>query len=527
VNRLHTHQYDLSILIKRKPKSDDEEESLVQSALQCFLKIMLVADATTVIPPYFSLDRNDRSYPDLSSDFQVLALEEFSSIKRYFSRLGNRNETSGKVYCSVILAQSILFSAVIHTALSALRTDSFGLYPRASDHESPGEIGWMCYSVRSQDEQRLSALLSDICGEHIGVKWKMVCTSEGFKKWDPADKSHPFAMHVEGPSNKLQECSQALSQWYGSASKTFLDGTKMRLIPPWHNIFANENKVKVGTLVACQLALSERHAQATTSEFSTNLLLDKPCPSTGMSLREVLMSIRSSKYPSCSLFHSIDKSWRDSKGVTFTFVPENESDGRMYVAGLIPYLRLIDEWYLSQFTEDAKFRHKSSAWDPETRQLFSKDELSIANNIYEDDDLNCTEEPTAVRPSPFNGNPDIEVSVPPVMFYTATPNIYKDSDSVSTFRSSSLLRTKNQKRFIPATQSLASLPPILQATTKVLFPNLSTATPSTASITLASSTLDDGSISKMSDTASRLSMFESRFDSVAQGFFSTTTEGPV
>jgi hypothetical protein len=188
-------------------------------------------------------------------------------------------------------------------------------------------------------------------------------------------------MHVEGSSHKLHECSQALSQWYGSSSKTFPDGTKMRLIPPWHNIFAQENKVKVGTLVARLLALSERHAQATTMEFSTNLLLDKPCPSTGFSLREVLMSIRSSKYPSCSLFHSIDKSWRDSKGVTFTFVPENESDGRMYVAGLIPYLRSVDEWYLAQFTENAKFRHKSLLWDPETRQLFSLDDLSIAKTI--------------------------------------------------------------------------------------------------------------------------------------------------
>jgi hypothetical protein len=100
------------------------------------------------------------------------------------------------------------------------------LTPRASDHESPGEIGWLCYSVRAQDEQRLSALFSDICGEHIGVKWKMIRTSDGFKKYDPNDKNRPYAMHVEGPSHKLQEYSLALSQWYGSASKLFPDGTK-------------------------------------------------------------------------------------------------------------------------------------------------------------------------------------------------------------------------------------------------------------------------------------------------------------
>jgi hypothetical protein len=145
-------------------------------------------------------------------------------------------------------------------------------------------------------------------------------------------------MHIEGPSNKLHECSKALSEWYGSSSMSFPDGTKMRLIPPWHNIFAQENKVKVGTLVARQLALSEWHAQATTSEFSTNLLLDKPCPSTGLSLREVLMDIKIFQVPFLFLISFHRQVLTSLQGVTFTFVPENESDGCMYVAGLIPYL---------------------------------------------------------------------------------------------------------------------------------------------------------------------------------------------
>jgi hypothetical protein len=135
---------------------------------------------------------------------------------------------------------------------------------------------------------------------------------------------------VEGPNNKLQECHQTLLDWYGSDSKSFPDGTKMHLISPWHNIFAQENKVKVGTLVARQVALNERYAHATSYEFTTNLLLDKPCPATKLSLRQVLMSIKLTKFLNCHLFHTIDKSYRDLKGVTFTFVPENESDVRAH-----------------------------------------------------------------------------------------------------------------------------------------------------------------------------------------------------
>jgi hypothetical protein len=64
VFRLHVHRYDLGITIKRKPKTDVEEEDLVTSALQRFFKIMLAADSTTVIPAFLNMDWSDRSYPD-------------------------------------------------------------------------------------------------------------------------------------------------------------------------------------------------------------------------------------------------------------------------------------------------------------------------------------------------------------------------------------------------------------------------------------------------------------------------------
>jgi predicted kinase len=448
--QLHIHRCDLNLRIKKKPKTDDEEETLISAVLQRFHKIMLAADASTIIPAYLEMDRNDRAHPDLTQEYQVSLVEDFSTLKCYFSRLSSRNEMTGKVYCSVILAQSIPFASIINSSLNTLVRDELGLYQRASDHEAPGEIGWLCYSVRPQDEERLSSLLSDLCDEHIGVKWKIIHTSDGFKKWDPNDKSRPFALRVEGPSNRLQECRQKLLDWYGSDSKSFPDGTKMRFIPPWHNIFAQDNKVKVGTLVACQVALNERYAHATSYKFSTNLLINKPCPATRLSLHQVLMNIKSPKFPSCSLFHTIDKSYRDQTGVTFMFVPKNESDGRMYVAGLIPYLRSIHPWYLDQFTEAAKNRHRSSVWDANTQQIFSVDKLCIANNIYEDDNLNCTGESTLTRPT--IANPDIAVRIREVQPSQSTPDIYRESDSVCTF---------NPPRRKPTRQPNTSSPTVL------------------------------------------------------------------
>jgi hypothetical protein len=67
------------------------------------------------------------------------------------------------------------------------------------------------------------------------------------------------------------------------------------------------------------------------------------------------------------MLHTIDKSWWDENGVTFTFVLENESDGRMNVAGLVPYLQAMDPWSLSQFTEEARNHHRSSHWDEKSK----------------------------------------------------------------------------------------------------------------------------------------------------------------
>jgi hypothetical protein len=79
--------------------------------------------------------------------------------------------------------------------------------------------------------------------------------------------------------------------------------------------------------------------------MSTNLLLDKPGPKSGISFHQLMMSIPSQVFPGTPLFHTIDKQWRSENIVVFTFLPENDSDARTIVAGLIPYLKdTADPW---------------------------------------------------------------------------------------------------------------------------------------------------------------------------------------
>jgi len=168
LTRYHIHRYDLRLKVKQA-KTEEDEVSLIQQALQRFLDIMLQADPSTTIAPFFELDQNDKSVPDLTSKFKVSDLDSLPLIKRYFSRLSNWND-QGNVYCSVILAENITFYDIMDKAQQVLLNLENGLFPKASDHEDTAEVGWLLCSTRQQDEERNPDFISNIVKEKVGAK---------------------------------------------------------------------------------------------------------------------------------------------------------------------------------------------------------------------------------------------------------------------------------------------------------------------------------------------------------------------
>jgi hypothetical protein len=362
------------------------------------------------------------------------------------------------------------------------------------------DVGWLLYSTRQQDEERLAELITKISGESIGVKWKPICTTDGVNRKRDPNSSQVYTLHLESAADHAQEVRKRLSIWFGSSSKRFSDGTKMRLVPPFNTVLSSGNKPKYAFLIAWQSALNSRIGTATTWEFSTNLLLDKPDPKSGRFFHDIMMAIPSQVFPGTPLFHTIDRQWRSENGVTFTFLPENDSDARSIEVGLIPFLRYTaDQWYMSMFTIEAKFRHASSKWDHATRQVFSIEEFEIDEFLAEDDEYNKTDEPTAERPikKAAVDESHIQVHVPMVIDPEESPKMYEDTDSVSTFH----------KKDGHAT---ALISPLKSFTPNIVSNPLSVLASSTSN----SKPIDidyhkDGeSVSKLSDTQSRISSIE-------------------
>jgi hypothetical protein len=154
----HIHLYDLRIKVK-STKTEDEEQTIIQNTLQKFFEIVLQADKTSIIPAFLELDQNDRAVPDISASLPISEINPFSSVKRYFAQLSQQND-KGNIYCSLILAQNIPFTEFMELARPSLMNMDFGIFPKASDHETLAEVGWMLYSTRSQDKERLAEMMS-------------------------------------------------------------------------------------------------------------------------------------------------------------------------------------------------------------------------------------------------------------------------------------------------------------------------------------------------------------------------------
>jgi hypothetical protein len=494
----HIHRYTLRIKIISS-KSEEDEQALVQKTLQKLFDIILQGDPKTIIPPFFELDRADNSVPDLLSTFNVAALDSYYSLKRYFSRLSPRSE-EGFVWSSIILAQSISFSSFMEKTRHSLENQDFSLWPKALDHELASDVGWLLYSTCQQDKERLADMLSKLTGEMIGVKWKPIHTTDGSNRKKDPNSNRVYALHLESAADKVQEARKKLSKWFGSTSKRFPDGTKMRLVPPFNTVLSLGNKQKYASLITKQSALNSRLGSATTWEFSTNMLLDKNDLKSGRSFREIMMEIPSQVFPGTPLFHTIDKQWRSEDWVIFTFLPENDSDARSIDAGLIPFLRYTaDIWYMSLFTAEAKLRHSSSKWDHATRQVFSVEEFEIDEFLAEDNEYNKTDEPTAEKPvrRPVVDESHIQVNVPIVIDPEDNPKMYEDTDSVSTFHP--------KDGYAPPSVS----PSKTFTPTIVLNPPSMLASSTSASKPNNIDYQEDGeSVSKLSDTQSRISSME-------------------
>jgi hypothetical protein len=248
--------------------------------------------------------------------------------------------------------------------------------------------------------------------------------------------------------------------------------------------------------------------KGSTWELTSNLILDKKEPTTGISLRQLIMAIPSTQYPNYPLFHCVNRSWKEGSTIVFHFLPNNESEARMYISDLIAYLRATAlPWYLDLFKPIARSRSQGTTWDPNTKQLKSIMDSNFTETLQQDPLFDLTESSAGLLSLFTAGNTTFDA---PITFEIpindgVSLGFYKENDSISTFRSTvrSVLKKKG-KIPISSTPTVATTP-----THSVSFAPVTYTRP------------DDTSVSRMSETASKVAGLETHFDQMEIQFFSS------
>jgi hypothetical protein len=84
-------------------------------------------------------------------------------------------------------------------------------------------------------------MISNLVNENVGAKWKPIHCNDTNRKAADDIAPRTYATHLEASTTRVADIRRKLSKWFGSSSKQFPDGTKMRLVPPFQTILSNSH----------------------------------------------------------------------------------------------------------------------------------------------------------------------------------------------------------------------------------------------------------------------------------------------
>jgi hypothetical protein len=203
----------------------------------------------------------------------------------------------------------------------------------------------------------------------------------------------------------------------------------------------------------------------------------------------------------------VNRGWKEGSTVVFHFLPSHESEARMYISGLIAYLRATTlDWYLDLFKPIARSCSQGMSWDPNTKQITSIIDSNFTETLQQDPHYDLTDS-TAGLLSSFTTTS--LVADKPVTFEIPSSDgvslgFFKDTDSISTFRSTARSALKKKGKNLINTSATTT------PTQSVSFGPIS-----------YDSRPDDTSVSRLSDTASKVACLETRFEQMESQFCSS------
>jgi len=311
------------------------------------------------------------------------------------------------------------------------RDKDMNLYKETLQAKVTCKAGWLLGSnglcLNPRDLEEAFGLIPELQGIPIEVRIEVIRIAKG-------KGTEVKAAHILTPWDKALKCRIAMNMVYGKKSANgYPLGKNMRFIPnilDTRFIVTEKTKMKVKKSVSKQKYFLQKTQSATSY---TIIALDYVDPHVGMSLREILMGLRSNKEPEKNLFLNVDVHMYKQ---TVTLLFHNDLAQEAMTA--IPALPVILEakfgpriW--AWFSEEAKEHAIGYYWDSRTG-LKSTDDDRLGEMLGDwgadwgsddDDDRSVSTASTTGRMEPFRIVTDS----------TGKNQYYDDGSSVGTFKS--------------------------------------------------------------------------------------------
>ena len=410
-----------------------------------------------------------------------------SEIELFFPRI-RFMKTGTTWYSGLRLVHTIPITDLRKDMLPWLKDEGHGLFTRTLQAENLVDVGWFVYSTWEMEADSLAAAISKFISIEVGLRWKMI--SLGTRERIPPDLQ-VRALHIEVAVENRMAAQKALLAVYGRKnSGSYPNGIRLRFALPIGAAYNLNTKAKLEKLRSRQLLWNKTYKKGQSWEITQ---LDFTLTDS-LTLRQALTQIMSTTDARFPLFHSVDRATGKMSGITFQFLPELESEARLMISNLLPYLHHhYGEIANKCFTPSAVERLTDCKWDPQSGSIVGAYDDEI--NFLDESDLMSQYISSKSNPPPTTPEKmATQKSAPPtplnptILQTTAYGN---DDDSVST------LGQYTAKKWSPATPKTKLQPP---------FP-----VPNTITHSLNPPPNDDRSVGSISTLNTRINSIEGQF----------------
>ena len=312
--------------------------------------------------------------------------------------------------------------------------EGFSIFKKSIQAEEVAILGWFLYGIKEIDSKNLSEAIKQTDGTtEVGLRQMQIRTAVNGKA------SLIRALGIECDAKHEISTKSQLIKLYQSSNTTWPLGIKLRFMRDVRFLCGTDAINKTIHL----LGKHDRFQNGICSRRCNDILqLDFMNSTSKRSLRDILMSIKSSKRPSNGLFHSIDPMWNNSDTHIFTFLPDFTEQAEGVINQMIPYLIYLEGDYVrSFFTAEALARAEGCVWDDQKRCAVSDLDKELANIDMLDDAYDIA------NPSKPSNAFDISM---------ASPSTTKDSDALFAYDNGSISTLGTAASIKPTSTSFAT-----------------------------------------------------------------------